>query len=196
MMGRWRSGAPLACCPFRDDPELGADPRRNNDFLYGEDDANGFTTPAGSHIRRMNPRDANVPAAVRIHRMIRRGTAYGPMLPPGVHRGRRRGSRADVRVCRSPPGAAVRVRAVGVGERGGVLSRRATIKTPLSGQRTNSFTVPRRPVRRRLQGLPRFRRHAGRRVLLHAGAASLALVGGSKHLTPPFGTGNARGALC
>jgi deferrochelatase/peroxidase EfeB len=33
MMGRWRSGAPLALCPFHDDPELGADPRRNNDFL-------------------------------------------------------------------------------------------------------------------------------------------------------------------
>ena len=25
MMGRWRSGAPLALCPFHDDPELGAD---------------------------------------------------------------------------------------------------------------------------------------------------------------------------
>ncbi|HSF48328.1 MAG TPA: peroxidase, partial [Burkholderiales bacterium] len=37
MMGRWRSGAPLALCPFHDDPELGADPRRNNNFLYEED---------------------------------------------------------------------------------------------------------------------------------------------------------------
>ena len=26
MMGRWRSGAPLALCPLHDDPELGADP--------------------------------------------------------------------------------------------------------------------------------------------------------------------------
>jgi len=37
MMGRWRSGAPLALCPTRDDPELGADPRRRNDFSYGDD---------------------------------------------------------------------------------------------------------------------------------------------------------------
>ena len=37
MMGRWRSGAPLALCPLHDDPELGADPLRNNDFVYADD---------------------------------------------------------------------------------------------------------------------------------------------------------------
>ncbi len=80
MMGRWRSGAPLALCPLHDDPGLGGDPRRNNAFLFKEDDAIGYKTPAGSHIRRMNPRDANVAGVVRIHRMIRRGTSYGPPL--------------------------------------------------------------------------------------------------------------------
>lgn len=84
MMGRWRSGAPLALCPLHDDPELGADPRRNNTFLYKEDDAIGYHTPCGSHIRRTNPRDADVAGVVRIHRMIRRGTSYGPILPEGV----------------------------------------------------------------------------------------------------------------
>lgn len=84
MMGRWRSGAPLAICPMRDDPELGANPRRNNAFLYKEDDPIGYDTPAGSHIRRTNPRDADVAGVVRIHRMIRRGTAYGPPLPDGA----------------------------------------------------------------------------------------------------------------
>ena len=84
MMGRWRSGAPLALCPIHDDPELGADPRRNNDFLYEEDDPTGFKTPGGSHIRRTNPRDASIAGVARIHRMIRRGTAYGPLLPEGV----------------------------------------------------------------------------------------------------------------
>src|SRR5215470_5884436 len=49
MMGRWRSGAPLAICPLHDDPELGADPRRNNNFLYEENDPAGFKTPGGSH---------------------------------------------------------------------------------------------------------------------------------------------------
>jgi deferrochelatase/peroxidase EfeB len=33
-MGRWRSGAPLVLAPEHDDPELGADPNRNNDFNY------------------------------------------------------------------------------------------------------------------------------------------------------------------
>ena len=36
LMGRWRSGAPLVLAPERDDPELGADPLRNNDFNYKE----------------------------------------------------------------------------------------------------------------------------------------------------------------
>src|SRR5881394_3907630 len=33
MMGRWRSGAPLALCPMHDDPTLGTDAQRNNAFL-------------------------------------------------------------------------------------------------------------------------------------------------------------------
>jgi|SRR5690242_14132921 len=32
----------------------------------------------------MNPRDAVVTGEVRLHRMIRRGTSYGPVLPDGV----------------------------------------------------------------------------------------------------------------
>ena len=58
------------------------------------DDPTGYKTPPGSHIRRANPRDASVAGVVRLHRMIRRGTAYGPELPGGRPRGRRRRSRA------------------------------------------------------------------------------------------------------
>ena len=86
MVGRWQSGAPLALSPEHDDPELGSDPRRNNDFLYG-DDPRGFKCPAGAHARRANPRDAldgEGSVDVRLHRMIRRGTSYGPMLGDGV----------------------------------------------------------------------------------------------------------------
>src|SRR5262245_8242457 len=74
MVGRWQSGAPLALSPERDDPELGADASRNNDFLYYEDDPRGFKCPAGSHARRMNPRDSlrDEGVEVRLHRMIRR----------------------------------------------------------------------------------------------------------------------------
>ena len=80
MMGRWRSGAPLALAPTADDPALGADPARNNAFMYRGDDPIGYTTPLGSHGRRTNPRDSAVAGVPRIHRMLRRGTAYGPPL--------------------------------------------------------------------------------------------------------------------
>ena len=86
MVGRWQSGAPLALAPDQDDPELGADDARNNAFLYG-DDPRGFKCPAGAHARRANPRDAfdgEGGVDVRLHRMIRRGTSYGPPLPEGV----------------------------------------------------------------------------------------------------------------
>src|SRR5262249_27372962 len=83
-VGRWPSGAPLTLAPEQDDPELGADPRRNNAFLYPADDPRGLKCPFGAHIRRMNPRDSVVVGEVRLHRMIRRGTSYGPPLPTGA----------------------------------------------------------------------------------------------------------------
>jgi len=60
MLGRWRSGAPLALSPERDDPVLGADPTRNNDFLY-HDDPRGLhcrpaTHPPGEPARRVQGR--------------------------------------------------------------------------------------------------------------------------------------------
>lgn len=84
MMGRWRSGAPLALAPTADDPRLGDNANQNNDFQFKADDAIGYKTPLGSHIRRVNPRDSGIAGVARIHRMIRRGTAYGPPLPDGV----------------------------------------------------------------------------------------------------------------
>jgi deferrochelatase/peroxidase EfeB len=37
MVGRWRSGAPLELAPLRDNPGLGGDDKRNNDFGFGDD---------------------------------------------------------------------------------------------------------------------------------------------------------------
>ena len=157
MMGRWRSGAPLAKCPMHDDAQIGADSTRNNDFLFKSDDAIGYMTPAGSHIRRMNPRDADVSGVVRIHRMIRRGTSYGPPLPPGVLE--------DDGVDRGLMFAFV----------GANLGRQfefvqsewmndsqffggTTGVDPISGSVNGdgTFDVPRRPVRLRLKGLSQF----------------------------------------
>jgi Dyp-type peroxidase family len=157
MMGRWRSGAPLALCPMHDDAALGSDAKRNNDFLFKANDAIGYCTPPGSHIRRMNPRDADIAGVVRIHRMIRRGTAYGPVLPPGVME--------DDGVDRGIMFAFV----------GGHLGRQfefvqsewmnngsffggGSVKDPVSGSGDGAgyFDFPRRPVRRRINGLPKF----------------------------------------
>jgi deferrochelatase/peroxidase EfeB len=82
LMGRWRSGAPLALAPDKDDPALAADPQRNNDFTYAKTDPHGYATPLGAHIRRMNPRDTAVNMQRR--RMIRRGATYGLPLPEGA----------------------------------------------------------------------------------------------------------------
>ena len=157
MMGRWRSGAPLALCPFHDDPALGADPRRNNDFLFQEDDAVGFKTPSGSHIRRMNPRDAQIAGVARIHRMIRRGTAYGPPLPEGVLED----DGADRGLMFAFVGAHLGrqfefVQSQWVND--GVFFGAGDDRDPVtgSGGGAGGFTAPRRPVRRRLQGIPQF----------------------------------------
>jgi Dyp-type peroxidase family len=155
MMGRWRSGAPLALCPFHDDAELGADPRRNNDFLYEADDPAGFKTPGGSHIRRCNPRDASIAGVARIHRMIRRGTAYGPMLPEGVLTD----DGADRGLMFAFVGAHIGrqfefVQSQWVND--GVFFGADQDRDPITGSHEVNFTLPRKPVRRRLQGIPRF----------------------------------------
>jgi Dyp-type peroxidase family len=158
MMGRWRSGAPLALCPERDDPELGADPQRNNNFLFQEDDPKGFITPMGSHIRRMNPRDTlGDTTKVNLHRMIRRGTRYGPPLPHGVLED----DGADRGLIFVFIGAHLRrqfefVQAEWVNN--GIFIGSGNDKDPIAGAHDGSgkFIVPRKPVRKVLYNLPRF----------------------------------------
>jgi Dyp-type peroxidase family len=156
MMGRWRSGAPLALCPLHDDPELGADPARNNDFLYG-DDATGYRVPAGSHVRRANARDAPVAGVVRLHRMIRRGTAYGPELPEAVLED----DGADRGLMFAFVGAHLGRQFEFVQSEwlnGGDFLGLGDAKDPVSGSSdgAGAFSIPRHPIPRKLRGLPRF----------------------------------------
>jgi Dyp-type peroxidase family len=156
MMGRWRSGAPLALCPDRDDPELGADPRRNNEFVF-RDDPVGYNTPCGSHIRRANPRDASVGGVVRLHRMLRRGAVYGPELPEGMLEddGVDRGLMfAFVGAHLGRQFEFVQTEWVNQGEALGL----GRAKDPIVGSNDGSgvYSFPRRPIPRRLVGLPRF----------------------------------------
>src|SRR5215207_30241 len=159
LVGRWPSGAPLALSPEQDDPELGADPLRNNDFLYG-DDLRGFKCPVGAHARRANPRDAlddEGGVDVRLHRMIRRGTSYGPMLPEGVLEddGADRGI-IFVFAGAHPKRQFEFVKTQWLND--GIFIGAPAEKDPLVGPNDGSgmFTIPQRPIRRRLQNLPPF----------------------------------------
>jgi Dyp-type peroxidase family len=85
LVGRWRDGTPLDLSPDRPDPTIVGDPARNNAFSF-LDDQDGLRCPAGSHIRRANPRHG-LPfegKLVNRHRLIRRGIPYGEPLPAGV----------------------------------------------------------------------------------------------------------------
>ena len=155
MMGRWQSGAPLALCPMHDDPELGADPRRNNDFLFTADDPKGLKTPPGSHIRRMNPRDAAIVGVPRLRMPAR--PSYGPLLPAGVLEddGVDRGL-AFVFVGADLTRQFEFVQSQWVKD--GVFFGAPGEKDPIAGPNggTDRFTIPQQPIRRRLHGLPRF----------------------------------------
>jgi deferrochelatase/peroxidase EfeB len=80
LCGRWRNGAPLTLAPeprpFDDD--------NDNNFDYQGADADGAHCPIGSHIRRCNPRGAQIVqrAANRTRPIVRRGMPYGPRFEP------------------------------------------------------------------------------------------------------------------
>ena len=180
MVGRWQSGAPLALAPERDDPELGADPRRNNDFLYG-DDLRGFKCPAGAHARRANPRDAldhEGSVNVRLHRMIRRGTSYGPMLPDGVLED----DGADRGIIFVFAGAHLKrqfefVKTQWLND--GIFIGAPAEKDPLVGPNDgdgHASPIPQRPIRRRLQDLPPFVVTRGGEYCFAPGPARAALA--------------------
>jgi Dyp-type peroxidase family len=165
MVGRWQSGAPLALAPDGDDPNLGADPKRNNDFGY-RDDPRGLKCPAGAHARRANPRDAlddEQVVDVRLHRVLRRGTSYGPPLPEGVldDDGQDRGI-IFVFTGAHPGRQFEFVKTQWIND--GIFIGAPQESDPLVGPRdgtcggdgTGTFTVPQRPIRRRLKDIPPF----------------------------------------
>ncbi|MFD3582675.1 Dyp-type peroxidase [Streptomyces sp. NPDC058683] len=157
MVGRWPSGAPLALAPEHDDPELAADPHRVNDFLYRENDDRGYRCPAGAHVRRINPRDATIIGDARMHRLIRRGTTYGPPLPEGVLED----DGADRGLVGVFLGAHLErqfefIKAEWVND--GNFIGYPGEQDPVAGHHggTGSVTIPEKPVRRRLRNLPSF----------------------------------------
>src|SRR5262245_48330037 len=154
LMGRWRSGAPLVLAPTKDDPQLAADPQRNNNFDYAKMDPHGYAVPLGSHIRRMNPRDTAVNMNRR--RMIRRGGTYGPPLPEGAAEdGVERGIAAFV-------GCASLIRqfefAQNVWANDPRFHELRNERDPFIGTQDGSYdmTIPKRPIKKKITGLPAF----------------------------------------
>lgn len=154
LMGRWRSGAPLVLAPDKDDPALGADPQRNNNFNYKQMDPLGYAAPLGSHIRRMNPRDTA--ANMNRRRMIRRGATYGPPLSEdGPDDGKERGIAAFV-ICASLIRQFEFAQNVWINDRN--FHELGNERDPIIGNQdgTLEFKIPRRPVRKKITGLPAF----------------------------------------
>ena len=108
MVGRKKTGEPLIAP--EETPAAGNDSKRQSDlnnFTY-DTDPRGLRCPLGAHIRRMNPRNADLPpgppglfsrlwrmlgfnatareqdlvASTRFHRLLRRGRVFGAGAPP------------------------------------------------------------------------------------------------------------------
>lgn len=154
LMGRWRSGAPLVLAPQKDDPALGRDMQRTNDFAYAKMDPYGYGCPVGSHIRRMNPRDTA--ENMQRRKMIRRGGTYGPRLPEGAPEdGVERGIAAFI-------GCASLIRqfefAMNVWANDAKFKDLGNERDPIIGTQdgTLDMTIPKRPIRKQIKGLPAF----------------------------------------
>src|SRR5499426_3301090 len=160
LVGRWRSGAPLTLAPDVDDPALGKDPQRNNDFNYSKD-PHGRQAPFGCHIRRMNPRDTELARLtdVNIHRLIRRGTTYGAPYDPDAL------AEADDRTPRGAYFLFMSAKAMATMEflqqewiNDGNFMGIGDERDPIIGLQGEGafFSIPKEPVRRRVHGIETF----------------------------------------
>lgn len=74
-------GAPIDITPVKDDPALGADPSKNNNFRYSfPDDQTQTRCPFAAHTRKTNPRADLIDKGIKTdpQRIIRRGIQFGP----------------------------------------------------------------------------------------------------------------------
>ncbi|MFN2569700.1 MAG: peroxidase, partial [Candidatus Dormibacteria bacterium] len=105
LVGRWPGGAPMARTPLLDDLAMGANRDANDHFGFGahsvtlpltegkddnppaQADPLGILCPVGSHIRKVNNRDAvndrGGRRATFSRRILRRGLPFGPLLGGG-----------------------------------------------------------------------------------------------------------------
>lgn len=84
LVGRWRSGVPLAVDPAND-PRSGPDVSSDNAFDFATD-LSGASTPLCAHIRKVNPRAGTTPGQDEVskHRILRRGIPFGAPFDPAA----------------------------------------------------------------------------------------------------------------
>lgn len=180
LVGRWPSGASLVASPWKEEASLAG----QNEFGYHREDPDGLLCPLGAHVRRANPRDALAPnpgtedsmIVNRRHRIIRRGRAYGPVLPEG-------------RVDDADRGLMF----VGVNAnlaRQFEFIQHSWLSDPrfngfrhesdplVSSVENNAFTVQATPVRHRYEGLPRFVTVVGGGYFFLPGISALKYLAG------------------
>lgn len=78
-----RPGAPVDLAPLKDDPALGKDPLRNNNFQYTfpDDQQTQTRCPFAAHVRKTFPRadlESQFPGSTETRRIMRSGIAFGP----------------------------------------------------------------------------------------------------------------------
>lgn len=182
MVGRWRSGAPLPLAPDHDDPELGADPQRNNDFNFAQD-PRGLACPHAAHMRRLNPRDSQLTILtdVNIHRIIRRSSTFGPKWQRDLTAQDDQGERGIFFIF-------ISARAYDTIEffqqewinRGNFIDL-GTERDPVVGlhETPGTFTIPRVPVRQRIDGVSTFNQLRGGEYLFMPSLSALRWIGGA-----------------
>jgi deferrochelatase/peroxidase EfeB len=76
-------GTPVDVSPVTDDPSIGADPQRNQNFDFNHPEISGFSTtsdqthcPFSAHIRKTRPRSDL--GNTNTNQIIRGGIPYGP----------------------------------------------------------------------------------------------------------------------
>lgn len=184
MFGRWRSGAPLPLAPDHDDADLGADPKRNNDFSFKDDPA-GLVCPHASHMRRLNPRDSQLTILtdVNIHRIIRRSSTFGPKWTPDVT------ATDDGKDERGIFFIFISARAYDTIEflqqewinRGNFIDLGEERDTIVGlHEQPGSFTIPAEPARRRVDGVTTFNRLRGGEYLFMPSLTALRWIAAGK----------------
>ena len=149
-------------------------------------DPYGYSCPVGSHSRRMNPRDTS--DNMQRHKMIRRGGTYGPPLPEDApDDGVERGIAAFI-------GCASLVRqfefAMNVWVNDPRFKGLGNERDPFIGTQDGTFdmTIPKRPIRKKIKGLPAFTTIRGGAYFFLPGIKALRFLAEDGASVPPRST--------